>query len=268
MQTGRQGAPVTSPDLDRIRFVTRHFNELKGLSLAASGLLFLGLGAAYIGRGHFVVVTCLQFALIFGSIALTLYARTYYQKTFGEVLARREELPRQEALTLYGPGAVPQARDANMEFNALMLRRMLLVGGLGIIVYVGLRMVSPTVDVSMRSISEVPQFFTTAQQVMEIFLGALFLSTWIWRGCRLSQGYYLALALLMLGIPALGATQGFILTALWDHGLIRMARFVLPAADDMRMGMLVCGASCLLAGLLDHRQLVRALKPAVEEGSL
>jgi hypothetical protein len=255
-------------DLDRIRFVTLHFNELKGLSLAASGLLFLGLGAAYIGRGHSVVVTCLQFALIFGSVALTLYSKTHYQRTFGEVLARREAPPHPEALTIYGPGAVPRAGDANPEFNALLFRRMLLVGGLGVIVYVGLRMVSPNVSVSMPSIAEKQEVFATLQQVLDIFFGALFLSIWIWRGRGRSQGYYLALALLMLGIPALGASQGFILQALWDHGLARMARFVLPAADDLRMGQLLCGASCLLAGLLDHRQLVRALKPAAEEDSL
>jgi hypothetical protein len=264
---------VKSPDLDRIRFVTRHFNELKGgLSLAALGLAFLSLGAASIGRGHYVVVCYLRMALILGYAALTLYARTSYQKRFGEVQARREELPRQAALTIYGPVAVPRAGDANTDFKALMMTgRMLLIGCLGVIVYVGLRMVSPTVAVSMPSMSDqLPIFgtFATVQQLMDIVLGTFFLGTWIWRGRSLSQGYYLALALLMLGIPALGACQGFILQALWDHGLIRMARFVLPAADDMSMGMLLFGASCLLAGLLDHRQLVRALKPAVEEDSL
>ena len=110
--------------------------------------------------------------------------------------------------------------------------------------------------------------FATVQQLMDIILGVLFLITWISRGRSLSQGYNLALALLMLGIPALGASQGFILPALWDHGLIRMARFVLAVTDDMSMGMLLFGASCLLAGLLDYLQLVRALKPAVEEDSL
>lgn len=258
---------MTSPDLDRIRFVTRHFNELKGgLNLMALGLVFLSTGAGYNGWGHSAVVFYLRTALIFGSLALTLYSKTYYKKRFGEVLERREELPHQEALTIYGSGAMRRPVYADTGPGLLMFGHMLLIGALGIIVYVGLRMVSPTVNVSMRSISEMPQFFTTTQQVMEIFLGALFLSTWIWRGRRLSQGYYLALALLILGIPALGATQGFILPALWDHGLIRMARFVLPAADDMNMGQLLCGASCLLAGLLDHRQLVRTLKPAVEEG--
>jgi hypothetical protein len=150
-----------------------------------------------------------------------------------------------------------------------MFGHMLLIGGLGIIVYVGLRRVSPAV--SMPSMSyPLPIFgsFATVQQLMDIVLGALFLSTWISRGRSLSQGYYLAFALLMLGIPALGASQGFILPALRDHGLIRMARFVPAATDSYQMNFLLLGVSCLLAGLLDHLQLVRALKPAVAEDSL
>jgi hypothetical protein len=261
---------VTSPDLDRIRFVTRHFNGLKGgLNLVAVALVFLGAGAGYNGWGHSAVVFYLRTALIFGSAALMLYAKTYYKKRFGEVLERREELPRREALTIYGSGAMRRPVYADMGPGLLMFGHMLLIGGLGVIVYVGLRMVSPTV--SMPSMSDpLPIFgsFATVQQLMDIVLGALFLSTWISRGRSLSQGYYLAFALLMLGIPALGASQGFVLPALRDHGLIRMARFVLAAADDMSLGMLLFGASCLLAGLLDHRQLVRSLKPAAEEGSL
>lgn len=37
---------------------------------------------------------------------------------------------------------------------------------------------------------------------------------------------------------------------------------------DNESGYLVCGACLLVAGLLDHRQLVQAFKPAVEEYSL
>jgi hypothetical protein len=263
---------VASPDLDRIRFVTRHFNGLKGgLNLVALGLFLLSTGSFYFGRVHFAVLFYLRITVIIGSTALMLYAKTYYRKRFGEVLEQREEreeLLRQEALTIYGSGAGRRAVYADMGPDLLMAGRMLLMWVLGIIVYVGLRRVSPAV--SMPSSDQLPIFgsFATVQQLMDIVLGVLFLSTWISRGRSLSQGYYLVLALLMLGIPALGASQGFILPALRDPGLIQLVRFVLPAANDMYMGMLLLGASCLLAGLLDHRQLVRALKPAVEEALL
>jgi hypothetical protein len=253
---------VTQPDLDRIRFVTRHFNGLRGgLNLVALGLLLLPMGTFDFGRGHFVVLFYLQIALMFVAVALMLYAKTYYQKRFGEVLEQREELPHQEALSIYGSGTVRRAVYADMGPGLLMFGRMLLIGGLGVIVYVGLRMVSPTAGMPSMY-DKVLQSYATYQQVLDIFLGALFLGTWISRGRSLSQGYYLALAILVLGIPALGASQGFLLPALQDPGLIRMVRFALPAADDMYMGMLLFGASCLLAGLLDHRQLVRAFKPA------
>ncbi|HEY0555203.1 MAG TPA: hypothetical protein VGG20_13115 [Thermoanaerobaculia bacterium] len=260
---------MTSPDLDRIRFVTRHFNELKGgLSLAALGLFFLSPGAAYIGRSHYALVFYLRIALIFGAAALMLYAKTHYQKRFGEVLARREEFPREAALSIYGAVAVPRARasDANTEFKALMMTgRLLLMWVLGILIYVGLRMAGPAVP-SMSDPLPIFGSFATVQQLMDIVLGVLFLSTWIWRGRGLSQGYYLALALLILAIPALGATQGFILPALRDHGLIRMARILPAVTDGFETNFLLYGASCLLAGLLDHRQLVRTLKPAAAEG--
>jgi hypothetical protein len=264
---------VTSPDLDRIRFVTRHFNGLKGgLNLVALGLFFLSTGAGYNRWGHYAVVFYFRIASIFGYLTLMLYAKTYYRKRFGEVVERREEreeLLHQEALTIYGSGAGRRTVYADMGPGLLMARRMLLMWVLGIIVYVGLRMVSPAVAIGMPS-ERLPIFGTLAnvQQLMDIVLGALFLSTWISRGRSLSQGYYLAFALLILGIPALGASQGFILPALRDHGMIRLVRFVPATADDMHMGQLLLGASCLLAGLLDHRQLVLALKPAVEEDSL
>jgi hypothetical protein len=262
---------VTSSDLDRIRFVTRHFNGLRGgLNLVALGLFALSTAIPFV-RGHSAALAAVfyfRMALILGSAALMLYANTYYKKRFGEVLERREELPGQEALTIYGSGATRRPVYA-MGPDLLMFGRMLLMWVLGIIVYVGLRTVSPSV--SMPSMSDSLPIFgslATVQQLMDIVLGVLFLNSWISRGRSLSQGYYLAFALLMLGIPALGASQGFILPALRGHGLIRMARFVPAATDGFRTNFLLLGASCLLAGLLDHLQLVRALKPAAAEDSL
>jgi hypothetical protein len=98
---------VTSPDLDRIRFVTRHFNGLKGgLNLVAVGLVFLSTGAGYNGWGHPAVVFYLRTALTFGSAALMLYSMTYYKKRFGEVLERRKSFPakRRSPSTVPAPG--------------------------------------------------------------------------------------------------------------------------------------------------------------------
>jgi hypothetical protein len=69
--------------------------------------------------------------------------------------------------------------------------------------------------------------------------GTLFLSVWLLRERRLSQSYYLGLALL-LGFSALGSAP------LWAAPLL-------------------CGSAMILAGLLDHCQLVRALGPAARE---
>ena len=260
---------MTSPDLDRIRFVTRHFNELKGLSLAASGLIFLSLGAAYFGRGSVVAVLSVfgvRLLLTAGAVALAFYARSYYQRTFGKVQARCEPILLQGALTIYSPSVAPQVRDATSNSNFWLLRRMLLIGGTGLVVYLALRMISPSVDIHLPSTSARP-VFTILQQLLDIFCGSLFLSVWISRGYRLSQGYYLVLGLLMLALPALGASMGFVVSVVWEHhGLIRPLELLLPAVYDMEMGQFLCGASFLLAGLLDHRQLVRVLgrPPAAE----
>jgi hypothetical protein len=261
---------MTSPDLDRIRFVTRHFNELKGLGLMGSGLLLVGLGVPYFAGNSLresVLAFCVQISLTVSSVVLTFYAKTYYQKRFGEVRALGEPMPRQEALTIYSSGVASRSGNAGPGANAWLFRRMLLIGAFGLAIYVALRMLSPSIHITGPSAAD-RQGFAISQQVIEILIGAHFLSTWIWRECRLSQVYYLALAVVMLGLPALGASLGFILPALWDHGLIHVARYVLPALNNMRLGQLFCGLSFLLAGLLDHRQLVRALSPALGEDSL
>ncbi len=261
---------MKSPDLGRVRFITRHFNELKGLSLMSPGLIFIAGGLTYFGAGSLagsLFAFGVKILLMVGAVVLAFYARTYYQKRFGEVRSLGEQALRQEALAIYGPGAASRTGNAGTEANVWLLRRMLLIGTFGLIVYVALRMISPDIHIVGPSIAD-RQGFAIAQQVLDILFGALFLSTWIWRGCRLSQAYYLALAVVMLGLPALGASLGFLLPALWNHGLINVARYLLPALNNMYLGQLLCGVSFLLAGLLDHRQLVRALTPAVEEDSL
>lgn len=73
-----------------------------------------------------------------------------------------------------------------------------------------------------------------------------FLGTCWLRGQPLSQAY----------LPGFG----FLLS-----GLSTLAPWLAPAAVSFEMALLVCGSSLVLAGLLDHLQLVRVLGGPREE---
>ena len=75
-------------DLDRIRFITRHFNDLQGLRYGVPlGLITLGLGGT----------TLLRVVLFPVALLLLLGAKRYYRNTFGEV----ERPPADPAAELY-----------------------------------------------------------------------------------------------------------------------------------------------------------------------
>ncbi|HEV2854028.1 MAG TPA: hypothetical protein VHC97_14615 [Thermoanaerobaculia bacterium] len=105
-----------------------------------------------------------------------------------------------------------------------------------------------------------------------LFLGALlltfgarrFLGVWLRRERRLSQRHYLALGAVLMGLAALGAFLGYLVDEDAENA-VRIINFVLPVVVRPWMALLVCGASTVLAGLLDHWQLVRALGWSCEE---
>jgi hypothetical protein len=75
---------METQNLDRIHFVTRHFNDLQGLRhWVPLGLLTLsgGIAISFANRP----VTLLATVLFAGSIFLRAGARRYYSNTFGEV---------------------------------------------------------------------------------------------------------------------------------------------------------------------------------------
>lgn len=98
-------------------------------------------------------------------------------------------------------------------------------------------------------------------QTMYVLYGSAFLGVWLWRERRRSQGHHLVLAVLLLGLSALGASLGFYVQ---EGGIPRAFDLFLPALVYPGLALLLCGSSMILAGLLDHGQLVRTLgRPAV-----
>jgi hypothetical protein len=81
--------------------------------------------------------------------------------------------------------------------------------------------------------------------------GSFLLSVWLTRGRRLSQAYYLALALPLLGLAALGASLEL-------SSPPAVFSYVLLALAHSWIAQLLQGSSLVIAGVLDHRQLVRA----------
>jgi hypothetical protein len=76
-------------DLDRIRFITRHFRDLQGLSLwVPFGLILIGHGFS----GIFDPVSGILPVAVLSALCLMTGAGVYYRKTFGEVEQRPPSL--------------------------------------------------------------------------------------------------------------------------------------------------------------------------------
>lgn len=271
-------------ELDRIRFVTRHFNDLQGLRLCAPlGLIVLAWGGPPL----------LRLAATMGAVLLMLGARRYYRNTFGAV----EQEPADPAselcpASLYSP-AGPLSRLQGFRQVTPFDRHFLIILALSGLLFSGLQAIQPNIRVEgdaalsqhPRVISDPVAFFgqpavtffprgretrppsmarAMFAQTVLLFHGALFLGFWLWRERRASQSHHLSLAALFLGLSALGASLGFI--ARGDGEIHRMIDLVLPVLVYPGAALLLCGSSMLLAGLLDHWQLVRALgRPALSE---
>jgi hypothetical protein len=86
---------METPDLERIRFTTQHFNDLQGLRYGVPlGLITLGWGGA----------TLLRVASVLGALLLMFGARRYYRTTFGVVETQPADDPGElSVFSLAGP---------------------------------------------------------------------------------------------------------------------------------------------------------------------
>jgi hypothetical protein len=289
---------MNAPDLDRIRFVTRHFNELQGLRfLVPLGLIILSLGGAtYFANRPLVVV---RGALFLVGLLLLFAAPRYYRHRFGEVEPEGSAAGGELAsLSIYSPaGSVPPL--AGSQGMAPRARFLLLALGVTFTVFFVAQAIAPAISVEVdESLVQPPwatldsvvlfipdwsrgidavlhkpvpgpnTFRAVAGQLLYALCGSLLVGTWLWRG-RLSwgrsrsQSYHLALGLPLLALSITGTFLGYFV---WDAGrFASLLNFLLPALVHLWVALLLCGAALVAAGLLDHFQLVRALGRPVED---
>lgn len=297
---------MNAQNLDRIRFVTRHFTELQGKRIGLPlGLFLVGCGGMLLIP--FWPVRLVSFEAILAAILSFVplgrsFGYSYYRKKFGEV----EQLPalygaELSAVSVYSPaGLSPLTSDRR---PASPVRRWLLVpAAVALGLFAILWMVSPSVAIVKSGSAWDPwvQFNTPVVEVGEHHLllwnylnpaltealyavcGACFVGVWLWRERRLSQSHYLLLGALLLGLAAFGGCLGLALcprdvwtgvrsaiptSALWFPENNEGLRFILLALSQISIAMILCGAAIILAGLLDHWQLVWVLKPMREEAA-
>lgn len=226
-------------EFDRIRFVTRRFGELQGFRrLVPLGLLALS-GAGLISSPGLPLL--LSLAMIAGACLLFLGAGRYYRHTFGETEPLEAEPVAELSPLILADGTVHQPRQV-----IPAVPRLLLLGGIACAVFILFQFLLwppwVTIDSEVVHWSGDPAMTRTMFiQMLYGLCGVFFLGTWWLREQRPSQGYHLAIGLLLSALSALGP-------------------WFAPAAVHFGTALLLCGSSLVLAGLLDHWQIVRVLR--------
>jgi hypothetical protein len=282
---------MESQNLDRIRFVTRHFNDLQGLRyLVPIGLITLSVG----GMIHFASWPVLLLGLIaVGAFLLMFVARRYYRDAFGAVEPRPAYTAGElHSLSIYSP-AGPTPRLEGFQQVTPIARHFLMTAMLVVSLFAVFELIPPNILIAGgESTGQHPQIRSETAPLYDSYLvwvnafgsffksplafraicgqmayaafGSIFLGFWFWRERRRSESHHLTLAVLLLGLAVLGASLGFLAQ---DAERAPIVDFLLPALIYPGMALLLCGAAMILAGLIDHWQLVQVFKPAVEEES-
>jgi hypothetical protein len=266
---------MTTRGIDRIRFVTRHFTELQGLRASALGLMMMSQGISQFFRSGPVIV--LNLLVCLGALIVVLRTKTYYRRAFGEVV-------QQPVLVDVGlPSVYSPAGPAPLEIERWPARRTMIPILLACALFLVLRASLPTATLwtdgsgidpwvqlhpPVLFIEKGPRLpdsdglILILGQSLYVLYGSVLLVIWFWRERRLSQTYYLAFGAPLLGLGLLSASLGGVVSAFSET---RIITFLLPALAHFWMPLLLCGGAMFLCGLLDHLQIVRALRPALEE---
>lgn len=269
---------MTTQDRDRVRFFTRHFNDLQGLRY------WVPLGLVALSGAACFVNPALAFLLFIGAFFLMLGARRYYGATLGEV--EREPVAELCSLSVFSP-AGPTPRLEGFRQVSPAVQQFLAVLGLAFALIFALQVISPVItilesqvqqsSVTLDAIYEaepawtrgignviagapasLPPLRILAAQTLYSLFGSILLSLWLWRERRASQGYLLALSLPLLGLAAFGGSLGYFI---YEERavVVDVINTLLPTVTNLWVALLFCGVAMILVGLLDHRRLVRAL---------
>ena len=269
---------MQTPDLERIRFITRHFNDLQGLRYGVPlGLILLGWQGPPL----------LRVAGVVGAALLALGARRYYRRSFGAVEQQPAE-PEMELYpaSIYSPaGPIPRLAMPPRAITPVA-RRFLLTSLLAMTVFAYVQALPPGMFVVQGDgshprilpasepvyappwlsrwayyhggeIMPPSMFRAVVAQTIYLLAGCFFLTLWLWRRRHLTQSPHLILSVLLLALTTLGTTLGFHVN---DTGAIgpTLDR-LLPLLVYPGMAALLCGGALILAGLFDHWQLARTL---------
>src|SRR5436305_821109 len=148
-QTGfLKEAEMTTRDVERIRFVTQHFNDLQGLRLLVPlGLIVLSVGGTTYFDNRPLVI--LRAGLFLAGALLMLGARRYYRDRFGEVESETAYEPGElHSLSIYSP-AGPISRLQGFQEVTPRVRFLLMTLGLAFVVFFVLQSIVPTVAVEV-----------------------------------------------------------------------------------------------------------------------
>jgi hypothetical protein len=261
-------------DLEHIRFITQHFNDLQGLRVGVPlGLITLALGAPAFPRA----VLCLAALLL-------LFGAKWYYRSLGRVEQQPAD-PAAElwAVSIFSP-AGPLSRLEGAQQVTPFAKRLLVTTTLAAALFTYFQAIPPNFLVQGDAPGQHPQVLlepapyvgpplikvlnggvarapsmvrAVFAQALYVFYGAFFLSVWLWRGRRGSQSLHLALAILLLGLSALGTSLGYL--ARPEGEIPSILDPILPALVYPGLAVLLCGSSMILTGLFDHWQLARTL---------
>jgi hypothetical protein len=268
---------VNAQSIDRIRFVTRHFNELQGLRILVP-LGMIALTAGFIGRfrvffgpllrvyfGPFVPLVFVLAApvAVLGALLLIGLSPFYYRESFGVVERPPVDRSGQLApLSIFSPAGPATWLAVDRPVGHPRARRLLITLSFAFAPFLlGWAVCPPLYAYVFENEIHAPWMTLTPflAQTLCVLYGSLFLGTWLWRGRRWSQSYYLVLAIPPLALAAIGASGSSPFGLLMMHVLEKRIGYLQLAQVDPWMALFLCGASLLLAGGLDHSQLARTL---------